>query len=134
MGNCKHNWQKTNHGTMYLECTVCHERWNTERLVNALQNKVEQQEKPAELGRLALTTRAMVCSNNDFIKRGAKQCENHCTNYQFCRKRAELLKNQTCPNCDGRGYSETLGGHAGGVDCYRCKGTGLLVKGVDRDE
>lgn len=52
---------------------------------------IEQQEKYAELGRLALTTRANVCSNNDFIKRGAKQCEKHCTNYPYCAKRAELL-------------------------------------------
>ena len=52
---------------------------------------IEQQETYAELGRLSLTTRAMVCSNNDFIKRGTKQCEKHCTNYQFCQKRAELL-------------------------------------------
>jgi hypothetical protein len=45
----------------------------------------------AELGRLALATRAMVCSNSDFIKRGAKQCEKHCTNYKYCKLRAELL-------------------------------------------
>jgi hypothetical protein len=52
---------------------------------------VAELKKYAEFGRLSLTTRAMVCSNNDFIKRG-NVCEHHCTNYRFCQKRAELLK------------------------------------------
>jgi len=57
---------------------------------NGCKNIFEQQEKYAKLGRLALTTKAMICSNNDFIKR-ANHCENHCINYGYCRKRAELL-------------------------------------------
>lgn len=55
---------------------------------------IGQQDKYAELGRLALTTRANVCSNNDFIKMGAKCCKKHCTNYLFCQKRAELLSGE----------------------------------------
>lgn len=56
---------------------------------NAVVEACKQEGKYAKLGRLALTTRAMVCGNEDFI---ANKCEKHCTNYQFCQKRAELQK------------------------------------------
>jgi hypothetical protein len=51
---------------------------------------IEQQAKYAELGRLALTTRATICSNNDFKNR-KNTCEKHCTNYNYCKLRAQLL-------------------------------------------
>jgi hypothetical protein len=63
---------------------------DTEEDIDRRIKECDEWEQLAELGRLSLTTRAMVCSNNDFIKRG-NACERHCTNYKFCRLRAELL-------------------------------------------
>jgi len=69
-----------------------------DEIANEISDYIEQQEKYAELGRLALTTRAMVCSNNDFIKRGVNKCEEHCTNNLYCKKRAELLVGESNDN------------------------------------
>jgi len=51
---------------------------------------VDQQEKYAELGRLALQTRGTVCKTTAF-KTVSRKCEEHCFNINFCQKRAELL-------------------------------------------
>jgi hypothetical protein len=45
MMDCKHNWQQVD---KYMVCTICQDTWNAERLVNALQAKVERLEEKAK--------------------------------------------------------------------------------------
>jgi predicted nuclease with TOPRIM domain len=52
---------------------------------------IDQQETYAELGWLGLITRGNVCSSTEFQRRKIN-CVIHCTNYQYCQKRAELLE------------------------------------------
>ena len=51
-----------------------------------LQSKME-----ADLGRASLKTRGTVCKSSDFDD---GYCKEHCTNYDFCAKRGELLNLQ----------------------------------------
>ncbi len=102
VSECNHDWQNTNRGTIYLECSICHEPFNAERVIDTLQIKIEQlmqiidsqksveEGKYAILGRLAMTVNVGCKRFDNFICK--KINDNYgCSDYNFCNKRAELL-------------------------------------------
>lgn len=50
---CSHNWEQEAN-KMYCQCLICGQRYNVGRLLNELQNKVEQMESQAAVMRGAL--------------------------------------------------------------------------------
>jgi hypothetical protein len=60
-----------------------------DEIANEISDYIEQQEKYAELGRLAVNLHGYVCTSGGFGK--WKECDGDCKFISFCQKRSELL-------------------------------------------
>lgn len=76
----------------YGGCVVVNERGIIRLNGDMLIRLLKQQAKYAELGRISISeVRGAVCSIPTFRERNEQgRCKGHCTNYNFCKLRAEL--------------------------------------------